>query len=417
MGTLSLGYLLEFLLRGLVVKNMFNLLVLVFIASFLGCGGSGSSTSTDITPTSDTLSGVAAVGSPIANGIINVSCAAGSVISSTTDSAGAWTVNLQGQTLPCAVQVSGGTINGIASTTSYHSIAITTGTVNVTPLTDLIVANLAGTATPSNWFAGVTTTPSQLTAFTQTQVDASLVHLRNAFSGLTPLSTINPITTAFTAVAGNVSDDMLTALKTTMTNIGVSHPALLSNASLPTFTPVSGFDTALTNAYAGTTSGSTSSSTGTTGTNVLSLSAPFHTGGVASYTFANNVTRSIMGISSYTVYQYNWSTGNSVISPNYYGLQMYYYVDAAGGGDYLKLWGKGYDQTTQTFYNTDFKAYPMSGLFGCSIGAECTAAGITVNRVAGTITLNNVEFTSIYDNGYVAAPPVLLSGTMTFAPF
>jgi len=39
---------------------------------------------------------------------------------------------------------------------------ISTGTVNVTPLTDLLVANLVGTATPSTWYAGLSSNPAPL---------------------------------------------------------------------------------------------------------------------------------------------------------------------------------------------------------------------------------------------------------------
>lgn len=273
------------------------------VASLLvlpSCGGGGGGGESS-TPAASTLSGVAAVGTPIVNGNINVVCAAGSALVTTTNTTGAWSVTLSGQTLPCAVEVSGGTINGVSNTTPYHSIATTTGTVNVTPLTDLMVANLAGTATPSIWFAGLRTTSAPLAAITQTQVNAALTKLSAALSGLTPLSSTNPITTTFTPTAGNVSDDMLTALKTALaTNTaGVTYASLLSNASTTTFTaPVAGFGTAMTTAYAGTTSG------GTVGTIVIGGAVTGLTGSVVlqdnggdnktvsangSFTFATNL--------------------------------------------------------------------------------------------------------------------------------
>lgn len=230
-----------------------------------GCGGgSGSSTSSTgggITSTAISIGGVAAVGSPIIAGTINVRCASGSALASTTTSSmGAWQVNLAGQTLPCAVQVIGGTINNVTNTTPYHSIATAPGTVNVTPLTDLMVANLAGTATPSVWFAGLSATPAPLTAINQASVTGALAKLSAALPALTSLNTINPITTAFTPTSGNVSDDTLTALKTAMTNTGITYTSLLNNASVPAFTaPVTGFGTALATAYAGTISGGTPS--------------------------------------------------------------------------------------------------------------------------------------------------------------
>ncbi len=232
----------------------------ITVALLSGCGGGGGSSSpatSTSTPATRNLGGVAAVGSPIVAGTINVSCASGSALASTTTSSmGAWQVTLAGQTLPCAVQVTGGTISGVANTTPYQSIAITPGTVNVTPLTDLMVANLAGTATPSVWFAGLSANPAPLTAINQASVTGALAKMSAALPALTSLNTINPIITAFTPTSGNVSDDMLTALKTAMTNTGVTYTSLLSNASVPAFTaPVTGFGTALATAYAGTTSG------------------------------------------------------------------------------------------------------------------------------------------------------------------
>ena len=236
-------------------KIMHFLKLVSFVASILvlsSCGGGGGSS----TPAVRALSGVAAVGTPIVNGTINVICAAGSALAPTvTASTGAWQVTLSRQTLPCAVQVSGGTINGVINTTPYDSIATTTGTVNITPLTDLLVANLVGAATPSTWFAGLSTNPAPLTTITQTQVNATLAKMSTALSGLTPLSTNNPITTAFTPTSGNVSDDMLTALATAMAYTGVTYESLLSDASTTTFTAPPGFGTALATAYNGTTSG------------------------------------------------------------------------------------------------------------------------------------------------------------------
>ena len=228
---------------------------LILIVALSGCGGGGSG-ATGSAPVTGTLSGVAATGAPIVGGTINVICAQGSAIApATTDSNGAWSVNLSGQSLPGAVQLAGGTINGVNNNTSYHSIAVTTGTVNVTPLTDLLVANLAATP-PVSWFAAARSTPGLLSAITQTQLNTALANLRAALPALTPLVTVNPITTAFTPVSGDVMDDMLTALAQTIANnkVGVSYALLLSNLSVST-TPGTGFAAALTTAYAGTSSG------------------------------------------------------------------------------------------------------------------------------------------------------------------
>jgi len=225
--------------------------MLLMVTSLLtGCGGGGSST-----PTASTLGGTAAVGYPIVGATISVTCAAGSPLGTTTNSGGNWQVTVTNQTLPCAIQVSGGTINSAANTTSYHSIATAAGTVNVTPLTDLVVANLAGTSTPDIWFTGLGTTPAPLATINQTRVDAALTQLRTALGGLPPLATTDPITTGFIASPGNAGDDMLAAFSTAMANATVTFANMLNSASAPTFTVPAGFGTILSTAYAGTTSG------------------------------------------------------------------------------------------------------------------------------------------------------------------
>lgn len=238
--------------------------VLILSMGMAGCGGGSGGGGN---PSGSILNGVAALGTPIVNGNINVICAAGSPLSTTTSNTGtggAWQVTLSGQNLPCAVEVSNGTINGVTNTIPYHSIAITQGTVNVTPLTDLMVANIVGMANPSTWFAGLKTTPAALTAITQTQVNTALADLSAALSGLTPLSANNPITTTFTPTSGNVSDDMLTALELVITNnaSSVTYTSLLSEVStttVATTTVPAGFGTDLAAAYAGTASGGGSS--------------------------------------------------------------------------------------------------------------------------------------------------------------
>lgn len=229
----------------------------------VGCGGgSGGGTST---PAPSSLGGVTAVGYPIVSGTVQVKCASGPALNTTTSSTGSWQVILSGgQTLPCAIEVSGGTINNVANNTSYHSVATVAGIINVTPLTDLMVANLVA-QTLSTWFAGLNTSPALFTAITQANVDTALTNLRTALSGLAPLNTINPITTSFTATPGNISDDMLAALQSAITNSGGSYTysTLLNAASTTSFTTVvAALNAALPAAYAATTSGSLPSVTG-----------------------------------------------------------------------------------------------------------------------------------------------------------
>lgn len=388
---------------------------MVVAASLLlaGCGGGGGG-SGGSAPAASTLSGVAAVGAPIVAGTINISCAAGSALApTTTSSMGAWQVTLSGQTLPCAVQVSGGTINAVANTLLYHSIATAPGTVNVTPLTELMVANLTGTATPSIWFTGLNSTPTPLTAITQTQVNTALTNLRTALSGLTPLSTINPITTAFTPTSGNVSDDMLVALKVAMANTGVTYTALLSNASVPAFTaPVTGFGTALTTAYAGTTSGGTPTPTCTlpqvltNGVCVTPSTGVTFSGTLGGFNSVANTSVSngvfVAGGETITTgSNYVWSGANgAVASLGYNSINNTIVVILPG-----VIYGTGCGVSSTVIVG--MQTYPL-----------CSSVGITFNRAAGIITFASTPL--LYGPVQPGLSPptgITATGSLSFSPF
>jgi hypothetical protein len=215
----------------------------------------GTVTTGSVTRAHSLLGGVAAVGSPIADATVLLKFAGGSALTATTGNDGAWQVSLTEQTLPCAIEVSGGTINNQTNTTRYHSLATGMDTVNVTPLTDLMVANLAG-QDPGIWFAGLT--GKVLTAtVTQASVNTALGNLRTALSGLVPLGTLDPIATTFTATPGDTGDDMLTALASARTLSGISYEELLNFATGASFaTSVAPLNAELAAAYADAPAGS-----------------------------------------------------------------------------------------------------------------------------------------------------------------
>lgn len=268
-------------------------LILAFVTTLMigACGGGGGGVSTPnsyVPPSVAALTGVAAIGNPIVGGAVQLKCAGGTTLSSTTSTTGTWTIALSEQIAPCAVQVSGGAINGAPNSTHYHSIVTNLlATVNVTPLTDLIVANLAGTATPDVWFAGLN--GAALSSITVASTNSSISNLRSAFNGLAPLSTFNPIYQIFQATPGGLGDDILAALQIAMTNTGISHATLLAAAAAPNISSaaVTTLNAALPAAYSSTISGSkptvtsmnpTSGPAGTvvtiTGNNFVTASSP-----------------------------------------------------------------------------------------------------------------------------------------------
>ncbi|MES2946757.1 MAG: hypothetical protein V4772_28160 [Pseudomonadota bacterium] len=224
----------------LSLKKIQQLIPLVLSATLLvACGGGD-----DAPAPAQTLSGVAAVGVPIVGGTVNISCSAGSGFSATTGGTGEWSVNTSGQTLPCAVQVSGGTVGGAANATSHQSIAISFGNINVTPLTSLVVAQLTG-SNPVSWFR----TP----VFTGVNADniAAAVRSVSTSLGLTStLGSINPLTDTFKAQNGDKMDDILEALKAALASASKTYADLLAAASSRNYAAFTGFGSSFSSAYA-----------------------------------------------------------------------------------------------------------------------------------------------------------------------
>jgi len=260
-----------------------RLICVLFICFIMAsCGGGGSAPPTS----SNTLSGIAAVGYPIVGGTINVTCASGSTLNTTTSLTGAWQVTISGQTAPCAVQVNGGTINGISNTIPYYSIATNFGNVNITPLTNLLIANLASTATPNVWFSGLN--PNSFVPITSAAINAAISKQCDALSGLTQLCVTNLISAEFTPTSYN----MLIALQVAMINFNTSYASLLSNASASTYTaPAAGFNTALSAAFKATTAPITAIAINPAqnlkvNSSIPSFSPIFPIGGTAPYSYS-----------------------------------------------------------------------------------------------------------------------------------
>lgn len=207
-------------------------LVLSAVASLglVACGG-GSDDGTNPPPkvAATQLSGTAAIGSPVAGAAVQVRCAdASNTLETVTNAAGVWQVTTTGQSLPCAVRVSGG---NLAAGQALYSAALDFGNVNVTPLTDLLIANAAGTS-PATWWGN--NGPADFSALTATKVEKALTQLRSALA-LPALQNIDPRLTAFTATPKNAMDDILEALQQALSNSGISYQALLNEASKANF--------------------------------------------------------------------------------------------------------------------------------------------------------------------------------------
>ncbi len=169
----------------------------VLLLGATGCGGG----STAVTPI-PTLSGTAAAGGPII-GTVTVKGSAGSVpLTRTVTIAadGKYTVDVSGMVAPFMLNASG-TVGGTSY--SLHSAAVSTdvnGNINITPLTDLIVANVAGQIASTYFASGnfSTLTAAELTA-QETALQARIQDVLNAVPGGGVAASIDLLRSSFAA--------------------------------------------------------------------------------------------------------------------------------------------------------------------------------------------------------------------------
>jgi len=178
------------------------------------------------TPALEELSGTAAVGAPIAGGSVTAKCGGGLSFAGTTGSDGSFRiVDVPRQALPCALRVSGGTVDGVASTRNYHSFAAAAGVVNLTPLTDLAVAAASG-MDPQAWFEAIGAAQPPRLAAVATALATLLERL--AAAGYEIPAALDPFTTAFVASVTNSYDALLEALAAGLAAADMEYAELLS---------------------------------------------------------------------------------------------------------------------------------------------------------------------------------------------
>jgi hypothetical protein len=181
------------------------------------CGGGGESTldlSSQQAGNEAKGNGVVAVGAPVANAQIEIRCAGGTPIAVAADVNGAFSFPADKQLLPCAVRATGGTVDGVANAQSLQSVFYTFGRVNITPLTDLLVARLAA-EDPLAYFDGFTSNnrSSKVSAATAGAATAELQQYLAALGvDASSLDSFNPLTGGFTPAAGDSHDALLEAL-------------------------------------------------------------------------------------------------------------------------------------------------------------------------------------------------------------
>jgi len=180
-------------------------------AVLAACGGGGGE--------GPMLSGLAATGAAMANASITVKCTTGSAITGTTGADGSFNLPLGDRTAPCLVQVTKGSV-------TLHSFASASGRINVTPLTDMVVARALG-GRPADAFG-------TFNAATGNTIQSGLAAAKNyAKTQITALAGSAPsgdlLTGAFKV--GDADDVILDKLKVALTAAGKSYDDLRIGAA------------------------------------------------------------------------------------------------------------------------------------------------------------------------------------------
>ena len=206
----------------------YPVLALFAAIAVAGCGGGGDDAASaapaaaPVVPTALTLTGLAATGAPLAAATVTAKCSGGADIAGTTAADGSFTLALgAGQLAPCIVKVS-----SAAPALTLYSYAAAAGRVNITPLTDLIVAR-AFAGSPAAAFGGFNASEAAAInaalAGAKSYVASELV----ALAGGAPL--LDPLTGSF--AVGDVDDKLLDRLAAAIKAGGKTLDDLLAAAS------------------------------------------------------------------------------------------------------------------------------------------------------------------------------------------
>jgi len=120
--------------------TLYRFFLAVCFISLSACGGGGGGVPP--APTSDVLTGTAAAGAPII-GTVTVKDSAGTLRSVAIDSEGGFSVDVSDLMAPFLLQAEGIVGGHVYTLYSAATPADINGVINITPLTDLIVANIA----------------------------------------------------------------------------------------------------------------------------------------------------------------------------------------------------------------------------------------------------------------------------------
>ena len=198
---------MEFSTKGITMRHIKTSMrwlqagMLVTAAILAACGGGGVNA-----PAAASVNGVAATGAAIAAGTVTLKCVSGTSTAAVTGTDGSFTVDIGSVTLPCVGRVDYKDSNGVAQ--KLHTFIGAAGTANITPVTDLLVANLTA-GTPADAFDKFDAAKAKTytTALVKAAAAAVKTYLKNTLGVDTTNLPDDPVGTKLIAKSGGVAGD------------------------------------------------------------------------------------------------------------------------------------------------------------------------------------------------------------------
>lgn len=187
------------------------------LLTIYGCGGGGSSGG------ALTISGTAATGAAIANGTVSVKCATGTG-TATTNSDGTYTVTISGGTAPCLLKATATDAKGV-TTDLYSAVEAGQTTANITPLTQLVIANALGSDPATVFAAGLSN--SNVSNLSSTSLSTAVGKVQTVLTSYgVDLTGVDPLKATLIAAtenaAGNALDQKIDGLMVALKSAGVT---------------------------------------------------------------------------------------------------------------------------------------------------------------------------------------------------
>lgn len=212
-------------------KSDLRLGALCLSMALAACGGGGG-TAGGTAASSSTVGGSVAVGAPVTGATVTIKCEnSASAITTTTNAAGAYSVQIPSNSFPCALQAAGGDLPaGIAALHSFVANG-QTATINVTQLTDLALAAAVGGGIAA-WFdnpvwASGNNLPAELES-----LRSLLVAQGYTIPSTWPSGSTAPLTLAFTPSTTPVADSidrLLEDIQAGIQGAGIDYDTARSN--------------------------------------------------------------------------------------------------------------------------------------------------------------------------------------------